>query len=179
MKDTTKKQFKLSSTALITALLLSFITTAQTGGQFSITQSVIAGGGADSTGAIFGINGTAAQPNAGDNSSGTTMTGGTFSVRSGFWQSSLVPSAALASVSGRVLTTTGIGIRNARLSLTNQTGATQTALTGTFGYFSFPEVAVGETYFLTVHSKRFQFTNGTIVLSVMENVNDLVFVADL
>ena len=154
--------------------LLSVSASAQSGGQFSITQSVIANGGASSASGQFGITGTIAQTNAGDNS-----TGGQFSVKSGFWQSFLAPTAALVSVSGRVTTANGFGIANVRVSMTNQTGETQTAVSNSFGNFRFLEVRAGEIYVLTVHSRRYQFSVPSQVLSVTDNVNDLVFIADL
>lgn len=167
-----KNLFELCLTLfLVFSLLLSVM--AQTSGQFAITQSVIANGGADSGGGNFGVIGTNAQPSAGTNSNG-----GQFSVSGGFWQVNLAPTAAQVSIGGRVLTANGSGIQNARVTMTNQNGETQNALTGTFGYFRFEEVAVGETYILTVVSKRFQFSNSTQVLFVVEEINDLVFIAD-
>lgn len=168
-----KNLFKLCSAALIAALSLSFIAAAQTGGQFAITQSVITNGGADSSGGNFGVVGTAGQANA-----GTDSGNGQFAVKSGFWQSSLAPTAARVSVGGRVLTANGAGIRNARVTMTNQNGQTRIASTGSFGYFRFEEVPVGETYILTVHTKRFTFGNATQILFVTEEISDMIFMAD-
>jgi hypothetical protein len=159
------------------AISLSFFlathSAAQVGGQFEITQSVIAGGGAESGGGNFAVVGTAGQTNA-----GTVSTGGNFGVTGGFWQASFAPTAAQVSVGGRVLAANGMGIRNVRLTLTNQSGVVQTAVTSAFGYFRFDEVAVGEIYILTVHSKRFIFSNGTQILAVTEEIGDVVFIAD-
>ena len=60
----------------------------QSGGTFTITKSVIAGGGGRTTGGTFTLDGTIGQSVAGTNS-----TGGTFSLISGFWGggSSAVP----------------------------------------------------------------------------------------
>lgn len=173
MKDNSKHQFKLFSATLIAVLSLSFIAAAQTGGQFAVTQSVIANGGAQSNGGNFGVVGTTAQANA-----GTDSGGGQFAVKGGFWQPFFAPTAAQVSVGGRVLTANGLGIRNARVTMTNQNGQTQIALTSTFGYFRFEEVPVGEPYIFTVHSKRFTFSNPTFVLMVNENIGDIVFTAD-
>jgi Carboxypeptidase regulatory-like domain len=165
--------FKTISKILLACLILPLNSLAQTGGQFAITQSVIAGGGAVSSGGNFGVIGTTAQANAGIDSGG-----GQFSVKSGFWQSSFAPTAAQVSVAGRVLTANGAGIRNARVTITDQNGQMQTAYTGSFGYFRFTEVLVGEIYILTVHSKRFTFGNPTRVLSVLEETGDIEFIAD-
>ena len=85
----------------------------------------------------------------------------------------LAPTAA-ATVSGRVLTPEGRGLRNARVSLTDQSGNSRTALTGMFGYFRFEEVAAGETYVVTINSKRYRFEPQ--VISVMEELTELNFI---
>ena len=153
--------------------LLTIPVSAQSGGQFAVTQSVIANGGAESNGGNFGVTATTAQTNVGAN-----LVGGNFGLQGGFWQAALAPSAAQVSVSGRVIAADGQGIRNARVLMTNQAGETQSAITASFGYFCFPEVLVGETYIISVHTKRFNFSNGTQILSVMEDVNDIIFIAD-
>ena len=82
---------------------------AQSGGQFEITQSVVAsGGGQNSTGGAAAIDGTLAQPLAGSN-----LRGGIFAVGGGFWSTTLAPSAASVSIGGRISTAEGLGIRNA------------------------------------------------------------------
>ena len=63
---------------LLTAAHLAGL--AQSGGTFTITKSVIAGGGGNATGGTFSMDGTTGQSLA-----GTTSTGGTFSLQSGFW----------------------------------------------------------------------------------------------
>ena len=79
---------------------------AQTGGTFEITQSVIAGGGQPLAGGAFSIDGTTGQAIAGDELSNEP-----FVVTSGFWNYSPLPvTAANATVSGRVLTNSGEGI---------------------------------------------------------------------
>jgi hypothetical protein len=65
---------------------ISFVS-AQTGGNYQITQSVIAsGGGQNSTGGNFSLDGTIGQPIA-----GTVSTGSSFSVSGGFWQTVFNP----------------------------------------------------------------------------------------
>jgi hypothetical protein len=81
------------------------------------------------------------------------------------------PTAARVSVSGRVMTPEGKGLRNAFVTLTDQTGATRTVLTSTFGYYRFTEVPAGETFVIAVNSKRYTFT--PLVISVMEELTDL------
>jgi WD40 repeat protein len=89
----------------------------------------------------------------------------------------LAPTAANVSVGGRVLTANGQGIRNARVTLTDANGATRTAITGSFGYYRFDDVEVGQTYIVSVRSKRFQFSNPTLVITLMDELTDLTFTA--
>jgi hypothetical protein len=90
------------------------------------------------------------------------------------------PSAANASISGRVLTANGIGIRNAAVIVTggNLPGP-RFATTGTFGYYNFEGLEVGQTYVVTVQSKRFAFLTPDIILTLQDNVLDANFVAFL
>ena len=76
------------------------------------------------------------------------------------------------------MTADGRGIRNARVTLTAPNGATQYSLTGSFGYYRFNEIPVGETYILSVFSKRFTFANSTQVVTVTEEIMELNFTAE-
>jgi CSLREA domain-containing protein len=87
----------------------------------------------------------------------------------------LAPTAASVSVSGRVLSPAGRGLTNATVILTDTAGNTRSASTSTFGYYRFDEVAAGQTYVLTVVSKRYQFTPQ--VVTVTEDLNELNFAA--
>ena len=158
---------------LIVILFLMISAAAQTGGQFAITQSVIAGGGGNSSGGNFGVTGTTAQTNVGANPSG-----GNFGLHGGFWQAFFAPTAAMVSVSGKVSIANGGGISNIRVLMTNQAGETQSAVSNTFGNFRFETVAAGEIYVFTVQSKRYQFSVPAQVLSVNDNITDLLFIAD-
>jgi CSLREA domain-containing protein len=83
------------------------------------------------------------------------------------------PTAALVSVTGRVLTGSG-GLSNAIVVLTDAVGNTRTTTTGSFGYYRFDNLAAGQTVVVSVVSKRFQFTPQ--VVSVNDNIADLNFV---
>jgi Putative Ig domain/Carboxypeptidase regulatory-like domain len=85
------------------------------------------------------------------------------------------PTAAGVSVSGRVLTPQGAGLMNAMVVLTDASGNTSIARTSTFGNYHFENVAAGQTYVLTVTSKRYQFAPQ--VVSVMEDLGELNFTA--
>ena len=64
-----------------TIIFMTANISAQTGGDFTITQSVIAaGGGQQSAGGTFSLDGTSGQSLA-----GTPVSNGNFSVASGFW----------------------------------------------------------------------------------------------
>ena len=144
------------SISLMIILCACISATAQvaTGGNFTLDQSVIAGGGGQgSTGGTFSVDGTIGQSIAGTNS-----TNPPFGVRSGFWvDAPLAPTAASVAVSGRVLTDGGNGLTNARVVLTSASGVNRTVTTSSFGYFRFDDVAAGETYIFTVVSRRYQF----------------------
>jgi hypothetical protein len=102
--------------------------------------------------------------NEGDPAAATTN--GRFSVTSA--------TAATVSVSGRV-TARGKGISNAVVNLTSQSGEILTARTNRLGYYTFRELAIGETYIFNVFSKRYQFT--TQVINLTEDLDELNFTA--
>lgn len=147
----------------------------QTGGSYDLSHNVIASGGSsNSTGGQFSLSGTVGQTSA-----GTTSTNGKFRLRGGFWAfDSLAPNAALVSISGRVTAIDGTGIRNVRLSLTSSRGDVRTIQTGSFGYFRFDEIEVGQICILQISSKRFTFANPTRILNVQEEIADANFVAE-
>lgn len=72
----------------------------------------------------------------------------------------------------------GAGIRNVVVTLTGADGTTRSAVTGSFGYFRFDEVEVGATYVLSVHAKRFTFSQPTQVISVKDDMDGIIFTAD-
>lgn len=158
--------------SIVFSLLFTLIAAAQPGGMFEITQAVISNGGGSSGGANFNVTGTTAQTFAGMNS-----TNGQYGVRGGFWQSFFAPTAAMVSLNGLVLSSNGGGISKARVTLTSAGSETRTAATSSFGYFRFDDVEVGQTYIISVSSKGFYFANGTQVLVVNDEINDLVFIA--
>jgi hypothetical protein len=86
------------------------------------------------------------------------------------------PTAATVPVSGRVLNTGGQGIRNAAVIITDSRGISRQAITSSFGYYRFDDVRAGETYVMSVLSKRYQFTPRTI--SVADELTDVDFIAE-
>ena len=84
--------------------------------------------------------------------------------------------AAGVELSGRVMTANGNGVTGAIVTVTDQSGVARTTLTSSFGYYRFDDVQVGQTYIVSVGSKRFSFTPR--VVQVVDNVSDLDFVAE-
>ncbi len=167
------KQVKNIALPITFLLCFSAIALGQSGGNFAITQSVIASGGdQQSTGGAFSLDGTTGQSLAGEN-----LSGGTFGVRGGFWLPAFAPTAAMVGVSGRVKTARGNGIRNVIVILTDKSGAFRTTRSGTFGYFRFDGVEVGGTYIFSIASKRYVFSQPTILRTVQEEITDLEFIA--
>jgi hypothetical protein len=62
-----------------------------------------------------------------------------------------------ATITGRVTTPSGLGLRNAIVALTDSQGVRRTATTSSFGIYSFADVATGQTYVIGVSSKRYRF----------------------
>jgi hypothetical protein len=65
------------------------------------------------------------------------------------------PTAAHVSISGRVITSDGRGLRNAFVHLMDAAGNVRSARTSSFGYFTIEDVEVGQAYVLTLSSKRY------------------------
>jgi len=158
--------------AALACFALFSVVSSQSGGTYTITQSVVASGGSTaSSGGQFTVAGTIGQSVAGQPS-----TGGAFGTYAGFWTPPpLAPSAAGVTVSGRVQTANGGGIRGVMVNLTNATGLAQTTITGSFGYFRFDDVASGETYIISVRAKRFEFAQPTQILTIDDARDDIVF----
>lgn len=78
------------------------------------------------------------------------------------------------SVGGRVTTLGGNGVRNAIVSLTDSLGITRTAITGSFGYYRFLNVAPGPANTIAVISKRYRFSPRTVQIFSDTTVLDLV-----
>ena len=169
------KTYQNTFAVLTLCLVLSASASAQiaSGGIYGLEQAVVANGGGNSAGGFYAVEGTSGQSAAGTNS-----TGAPYAVRGGFWNPLLGPTAANASVSGRVVTAAGNGIRNVRVTLAGGSLTTpRTATTSSFGYFAFDDIEVGHTYVIAVVSKRFGFATPTQAVSVMDNVSDVTFIA--
>jgi hypothetical protein len=147
------------------------------GGNYTLTQTAIAGGGASGNNASVGGN-YSLEGTIGQSAAGTNQQNASYKFQPGFWTAqTFAPTAASVNLGGRVLTTNGSGIRNTRITLTMPDGTSRTAICGTFGYYSFAEIPSGQTYILTVSSKRFVFATPTQIVTLFEERGDLDFIA--
>lgn len=148
---------------------------AQTGGPYDLSHNVIAtGGGSNSTGGAFSISGTAGQPAAGVSS---TSAPPQFDLHGGFWFQNLAPTSAGVSITGRVTTAAGNGIRGVRLILTAPDGTRRSATTTTFGYYAFDGLSAGNTYVLEISARQFVFANPSRVFSLQDHLTGMDFSA--
>ena len=89
------------------------------------------------------------------------------------------PSAAQASIGGRVVNSFGYGIRGARITVTNTgDGTTNMVLTNPFGYYAVADLPVGEFYFATVSHKRYAFADNTRTFTLDQDLGGLDFIAN-
>lgn len=87
--------------------------------------------------------------------------------------------AAPAEISGRVVTAEGNGIVNAAIIISGGNLSQPIIVkTGTFGSFKIDGLTTGQTYIVTVQSKRFEFDSPSRVISLEANVSDLEFVSN-
>lgn len=162
--------------SLICILIFAFVIDAQVASNppYTLDQAVIGSGGGASSGGAFSLNGTIGQSIAGQKTNASP-----FSVYAGFWTPGiLAPTASSVTVSGRVTNSIGRGIRNVLIIMINSSGIERVAASTTFGYFSFQEVAAGETYIFTARGKRFTFSRNTQARSITEDTTDINFVAN-
>jgi hypothetical protein len=75
------------------------------------------------------------------------------------------PATRTATISGRVTTPSGLGLRNAVVALTDSQGVRRTATTSSFGNYSFVNVRPGENYVIGVSSKRYRFAARSMLIN--------------
>lgn len=88
-------------------------------------------------------------------------------------KAALAPDTVFVSVGGEVTTPAGLPLRNAKVVLTDPTGAQTFATTSSFGLYSFTDLPSGTAYTLSVQSKRYRFTARSITPT--ENLTDIDF----
>jgi pectin methylesterase-like acyl-CoA thioesterase len=133
------------------------ITTASGGVLYNLNFNVIGTSG-QRTGLLFNNPATGTQTfqfNSGTPAANTTN--GLFTV--------LGPTAAPATIKGRVLTNRGRAIPRAQVVITGPDGVKRYAGTNSFGYYQFNEVTAGETYVINVSHKQYRFVSQVISLN--------------
>jgi hypothetical protein len=85
----------------------------------------------------------------------------------------LIATAAMVSVSGRVLGSSGNGLSGTYVYLTDVDGNTRTALTNAFGYYGFDNVLAGRNYVISPSSKQHNFESQLI--TALEEMTDVNF----
>ncbi len=97
-----------------------------------------------------------------------------FAIVNGF-----APTAAESSISGRITTASGRGIRNVVVQLNGgNLSETRYARTNPFGYYRINELDAGQTYVLSVSAKRYSFANPTRVITLNEDLTGEDFVSE-
>lgn len=84
------------------------------------------------------------------------------------------PTAANASVSGRVTGPDGNGVSRATVTMTDAEGHARTAVTNAFGYYTFTDVPAGVTYTFVVSAKGYRFGE-PVIRTVGDDLTGLDF----
>ena len=92
---------------------------------------------------------------------------------------SVAPSAAPASLSGRVVDSNGRGIGGSSVSILDpESGARMSARSNPFGYYTFSSIPAGQLYIISISDKRYTFANDTRSLTLNEDLADMDFIAN-
>jgi CSLREA domain-containing protein len=84
--------------------------------------------------------------------------------------------AATVTISGRILTADGRGVRNARITLTDSQGISRSVLTYSYGYYVVSDIRPGESVVINITSRRYRFTPQ--LLTISDSISGLDFVLD-
>ncbi|MEQ1645407.1 MAG: Ig-like domain-containing protein, partial [Pyrinomonadaceae bacterium] len=79
-----------------------------------------------------------------------------------------------ATLSGTVTTPNGLGLRNATVTLTDSQGVRRPATTSSFGIYSFENIVTGQSYTISVSSRRYRFA--PLIMMINGNLNNVDFV---
>lgn len=100
-------------------------------------------------------------------------------VKCTFSNTQLTPTAAPASISGRIVTSFGQGIGGTRITVTNvQTGETYYATSNPFGFYTIVGPEVGNFYMMTVSNKRYTFADDTRTFTLNDSIAGVDWVAN-
>lgn len=90
-----------------------------------------------------------------------------------------VLSSVNASISGRVTTASGAGIRNALVMLSGGDLPQPVRIfTGSLGNYVFENLRTGDTYLIQVGAKRYRMSQSSRMVTLQEDITDLDFVAN-
>jgi hypothetical protein len=174
-----KSMTKISVSILLLSGLLCFSNVAgqvAAGGVYTLDRAVIATSGGTSAdgGGLYKVEST-----AGQTAGGVNTNAGAYLIRGGFWTpNSVGPTAANASIGGRVVDANGAGLRNITVTLSGGNLLTpRITRTSSLGYFTLDDVMVGQTYFLGVENRKYSFQQPIQVVSLMDSISDIVFQA--
>lgn len=88
------------------------------------------------------------------------------------------PTAANASISGRVVSAQGRGIRGAVIRIQSADGTVnRVVMTNSMGYYMIPDMETGITYVISIQSRRFVFEPASVVYTHQDQIADLNFTA--
>lgn len=91
--------------------------------------------------------------------------------------STLIPTSAGVSVSGRITTISGSAIRGVSVTLADPEGNKRRTVTGSFGYYTFDNVETGRNYVISVNDRRYRFAQPSRMISVFDELTDVDFIA--
>ena len=88
------------------------------------------------------------------------------------------PTSANASVGGRLVDGNGSAIGKTTVTILAENGATKSVVTNSFGNYTFTDLPVGQTYVISVNSKKYRFTPETRTVTVNGDATDIDFTAE-
>jgi hypothetical protein len=86
------------------------------------------------------------------------------------------PTAANVGIGGRLLTAYGQPVSNTRVTITDMNGESRSTLSSSLGYYKFEDVEVGQTYLVSVKTRRYRFQPMTV--SVSDELTELDLIAE-
>lgn len=86
------------------------------------------------------------------------------------------PTAAGLSISGRVITDGGSGIRNVVVTLSDAFGSNRSVKTGPLGFYQFSDIPAGQIYVVSATAKNYAFAQSTFVVNLMDDMGAVDFI---
>jgi hypothetical protein len=148
---------------------------AQSGGTFQITNSVVAAGGGESKDVVN--NRFSHESTVGEHATGKLLQNPPYSLTAGFRASQIdqSPTSSSASILGRILTSDGAPLAGATINLTGP--HTAQAITDANGVYSFAGLEIGSLYTVTPARVNYSFNPPFRSFSLLANGTEAVFTA--